>query len=82
MKAHSINTTSLEDLKQKVSNLPSDFKPTLAIVFLSVNIDKKARTEYLGGKGVQVFGVTTNGEFIDEDPQTHPYKNIGALIGF
>jgi hypothetical protein len=44
------------------------FKPTLAIVFLSISQDRKAISKILDGAGIKIFGVTTNGEFIDENP--------------
>ena len=45
------------------------FKPTLAIVFLSVNQDRKAICKILDDAGITIFGATTNGEFIDENPE-------------
>ncbi len=42
------------------------FKPTLAIVFLSVSQDRKKICEILVAKGIVIFGATTSGEFIDE----------------
>lgn len=45
----------------------SGFKPTLAIVFLSMQQDWEKVTKKLSKKGIQVFGATTSGEFIDGD---------------
>lgn len=45
------------------------FKPTLAIVFLSLSQDRKSICEILSNAGIKIFGVTTNGEFIDENPE-------------
>ena len=45
------------------------FAPTLAIVFLSVSQDRKAISTVLHREGIQIFGVTTNGEFTDEESQ-------------
>jgi len=42
-----------------------DFKPALAIVFLSIKQDWKAITQELDKKEIAVFGATTAGEFID-----------------
>jgi hypothetical protein len=42
------------------------FKPTLAIVFLSISQDRKSICEILDQEGIEIFGATTNGEFIDE----------------
>jgi hypothetical protein len=41
------------------------FTPTLAIVFQSVKQDIEAVSKLLDEKGIQVFGATTAGEFID-----------------
>ena len=41
------------------------FKPTLAIVFISVKQDREAISKLLDEKGIQIFGATTAGEFID-----------------
>lgn len=71
MKAYSINTNSVDGLKQRISELPIDFRPTLAVVFLSVSMDRKAITELLTQREIKVFGITTNGEFVDEDTQKH-----------
>ncbi|MCH7404151.1 FIST signal transduction protein [Belliella aquatica] len=46
------------------------FKPTLAIVFMSVAQDRKAICSLLDEAGITVFGSTTHGEFIDEEIET------------
>lgn len=67
MKAKSIKAKSQEDLKAVLEESMSDgFKPTLAIVFLWVKMDRMAITEILDQKGIAVFGATASGEFIDE----------------
>lgn len=43
------------------------FKPTLAIVFMSFKQDIDAVCHLLDQKGIQIFGATTAGEFIDGD---------------
>src|SRR5690606_27877081 len=43
------------------------FKPTLAIVFQSVKQDISAISQLLDEKGIQIFGATTAGEFIDSE---------------
>jgi hypothetical protein len=45
------------------------FTPTLAIVFLSVSQDRKTLCQIMEKEGIQVYGVTTNGEFTDENPE-------------
>ena len=68
MKAKSIKATSKEGISSEIEQVLSDgFKPTLAIVFLSVKHDEKAVSKLLDEKGIQIFGATTAGEFIDGD---------------
>src|ERR1700712_5232660 len=45
------------------------FKPTLAIVFVSVSQDRAAVWKILDDDDIAVFGVTTNGEFTDEETE-------------
>jgi hypothetical protein len=68
MKAKSIKGKSPEEIKTALKESMSDgFKPTLAIVFLSVSQDRNAVCEILDKEGISIYGATTNGEFIDED---------------
>jgi hypothetical protein len=70
MNAKSIKGKSLEDIQVALKQaLSADFQPTLGIVFLSIVQDRKAITQLLDEKDVTVFGVTTNGEFIDENTE-------------
>ena len=46
--------------------MPTNFKPTLAFVFLSVSQDRNAVAEMLDQFSISVIGATSNGEFIDE----------------
>jgi hypothetical protein len=67
MKAKSIKGKSPEEIKSALENSMADgFKPTLAIVFLSVSQDRNAISRLLDTHGIAVFGATTSGEFIDE----------------
>lgn len=67
MKAKSIKGKSPEEIKRVLEQSMADgFKPTLAIVFLSVSQDRHAICRILDQAGIAVFGSTTNGEFIDE----------------
>lgn len=67
MKAKSIKGKSPEQIKVALKNSMSDgFKPTLAIMFCSVSQDRKAISKLLDAEDIAIYGVTTNGEFIDE----------------
>ena len=66
MKAKSIAGKSPEEIKTALTaSLADGFKPTLAIVFLSVKQEREATSRLLDEKGIQIFGATTAGEFID-----------------
>ncbi|MEO7174434.1 MAG: FIST N-terminal domain-containing protein [Saprospiraceae bacterium] len=78
MKAKSIKGRSSEEIKSALQlSMADGFKPTLAIVFLSISQNRKAIVELLDKEGVQVFGATTNGEFIDEVPEK---ESIAILL--
>jgi hypothetical protein len=67
MKAKSIKGKSVVEIQTAIQQSTADgFKPTLAIVFLSISQNRKAIIELLDNEGIQVFGATTNGEFTDE----------------
>lgn len=60
------------EIKDALGQCTDDgFKPTLAIVFVSSKLDRKAIAGILGEAGIQVFGTTTNGEFTDENPEKY-----------
>ncbi len=66
MQVKSIKGKSTEEIKAALEDSMGDgFKPTLAIVFISVKQDRVAISRLLDGKGIQIFGATTAGEFID-----------------
>jgi hypothetical protein len=68
MKAKSIKGKSTEEIKIAFAGSIADsFKPTLAVVFLSMKQDRDAVSKILDDAGISVFGATTNGEFIDEE---------------
>jgi len=70
MKAKSIRGKTAAEIEVALEQSMADgFAPTLAIVFLSVSQDRKAISSVLHGEGIQIFGVTTNGEFTDEESQ-------------
>jgi hypothetical protein len=67
MKAKSIKGNSIEEIQNALQqNMADGFIPTLAIVFVSIKQDRNAICKILDDKGIDIFGVTTNGEFIDE----------------
>ena len=77
MKAKSIKGKSTEEVKAALAESTADgFQPTLAICFISKRIDRKAITEMMDQLGIAVFGCTTNGEFIDEEPE----KGSAAIL--
>ena len=66
MKAKSIKGKSTEEISASLTEIMTDgYQPTLAIVFLSVKQDIEAISRLLDEKGIQIFGATTAGEFID-----------------
>ncbi len=66
MKAKSIKGKSTEEIKAALTEaIDETFKPTLAIVFISIKQDREAISKLLDEKGIQIFGATTAGEFID-----------------
>jgi len=70
MNAKSIKGKSAEEIKTALQQSMADgFKPTLAICFISKSQDRKAICELLDKAGIAIFGCTTNGEFIDEEPE-------------
>ncbi|WP_296315113.1 FIST signal transduction protein [Winogradskyella sp. UBA3174] len=70
MKAKSIKGKSTKAIQEAFEHSLSDgFKPTLAIVFLSIAQDRKTICKLLDAKNITIFGATTNGEFIDEDTE-------------
>ena len=68
MKAKSIKGKSPNEIGESLKQSMADgFKPTLAIVFLSVKQDRNAISKLLNEQNISIYGATTNGEFIDEE---------------
>jgi len=68
MISKTIKGNSTEAISKEIEKVTSNgFKPTLAIVFLSIKQDWKAISDVLNKKDIAVFGATTSGEFIDGD---------------
>ncbi len=67
MKAKSIKGKSAKEIQSALQESKADgFKPTLAIVFLSIRQDREAICKILDETGIAVYGATTNGEFTGE----------------
>src|SRR3990170_5878654 len=68
MKAKSIKGNSAGDIKAALqASMSDEFKPTLAIVFLSIKQDRNAVCEILDKEGIEILGATTSGEFISSE---------------
>lgn len=68
MKALTIKGSSADDIHLALTQTLADgYKPTLAIVFISVKQDSDAVCSLLNDKGIQIFGSTTSGEFISPE---------------
>lgn len=68
MKAKSIKGTSLEEIKSALDqSIADDFKPTLAIIFISIKQDRNAVCKMFDDAGIAIFGATSNGGFINEE---------------
>jgi len=68
MKAKSIKGKSTEEIKIALDESVSDgFKPTLAIVFMSIKQNLDAICELLTHEEIQIFGATSSGEFISSE---------------
>lgn len=66
MKAKSIKGESPDEIKNELAKSIADgFTPTLAIVFLSVNLDRDFICKIFDEKGIAIFGSTAAGEFIN-----------------
>lgn len=64
MKAKSIYGKSPEEIKIALQQAMADnFKPTLAIAFISIKQDRKAICEILKKDGIAIFGASSCGEF-------------------
>lgn len=75
MKAKSIKGSSVEEIKNELSQSRAEgFKPTLAIVFISVKQDREAVSKLLDENGIQIFGATSCGEFIND------YQSEGEIV--
>jgi hypothetical protein len=77
VKSKSIKGKSAEEIRLELEdNMADGFRPTLAIVFVSVSLDRSAIVKILDDEAIDIFGVTTNGEFTDETPE----KGSAAIL--
>ena len=68
MKAKSIKGKSVVEIKTALeSSIEDGFKPTLAIVFISIVQNREAICDLLDSSGISIFGATTHGEFISKE---------------
>ena len=75
MKAKSIKGKSVEEIRSALDQSTMDgFRPTLAIVFMSIKQDKDTICQILHGKGIDIIGATSSGEFIDG------YQDEGSIV--
>ena len=66
MQAKSIHGKSTQEINAALEeSLKDGYKPTLAIIFMSIKQDRKAICKLLDSKNIEVFGATSCGEFID-----------------
>jgi hypothetical protein len=75
MIAKSIHGNSPGEIQNKLDKyMLEGFKPTLALVFISIEQDTKAVAEILHNKGIDVFGATSGGEFCNEN------QSMGEIV--
>lgn len=75
MKAKTIKGKTTEEIQSTLQlSLADGFKPTLAMVFISVKQDRKAVCEILTSEGIDIIGATSSGEFIDN------YQSDGEMV--
>lgn len=66
MKAKSIHAKNSTELQLVLeSSMSNNFRPTLAIVFISIKQDRHEVARLLNEKGIDFIGATSSGEFID-----------------
>ena len=76
MKAKSIKAGSAEEIQMALQQTMADgFKPTLALVFLSVMNEIEAVCSILDKESIAIFGATTFAEFTEQDAE-----NVGIAV--
>lgn len=75
MKAKSIKGNSTEEIQSALKESMADgYKPTLAIVFISIKQDRNAIVGLLRNADIDVVGATSCGEFIND------YQELGSAV--
>ena len=68
MRAKTIKGQSTTDISTALQQaIAENFKPTLAVVFISIKQDSDAVCKMLEKNGISIFGATTSGEFINNE---------------
>ncbi|MFI5185726.1 MAG: FIST signal transduction protein [Chitinophagales bacterium] len=71
MKAKSIKGKTTEEIKVALeTQIASGYRPTLALVFLSVTEETEGICSLLNEKGIAIFGANTAAEFTEEGVET------------
>lgn len=71
MKARTIKGSSIEEIKKALTDALADgYKPTLCILFISIEQDRKAVCELFYDLGIEVIGATSSGEFVENHETT------------
>lgn len=75
MKAKTIKGNSPVEIKTALQESMADgYKPTLAIIFISIKQDREAVCEIFDKEGIDIFGATSSGEFIKG------HQSEGAIV--
>ena len=75
MKAKSIKGNSTQEIQSALKQSMADgYKPTLAVVFISIKQDRNAIVEILRNADIDVIGATSCGEF------TNDYQELGSVV--
>lgn len=75
MKAKSIKGNSPQEIQSALQQSMTDgFKPTLAVVFISVKQDRQSVCEILHHHEIDILGATSSGEFTDG------YQGEGSIV--
>lgn len=75
MTSKTIKGNSPEEIKTALQESKADgYNPTLAIIFISVKQDREAVCEIFIQEGIDIFGATSSGEFIEG------HQSEGAIV--
>lgn len=78
MKAKSIKGTSADEIRSALEQSRADgFKPTLALVFLSVMNEIDAISSLMDKEGIAIFGASTFAEFTEQEAE---HTGIAVLL--